>query len=119
MTSTDSASTGSKEIDGLIEDFSHQDRCEALGYGDSTDADVQRARGLLAAAISRLVQQRDEAQKDAERYRWLRRYHDDSPDQRLRVWEGPPWDQSAVVWWREGLDEQIDAALARASEGEK
>jgi hypothetical protein len=98
MTSTDSASTGSKEIDGLIYTLE-----TVRNETDCTVRDIRAARARLYAAVARLVQQRDEAQKDAEKYRALVKFIASNIDS-----------HTALVLEQSLL--QADAALARAIE---
>lgn len=75
---------------------------------------IDEAAGVDVAAknrrVAELEQQRDELQKDAERYRWLRTEY----DERLHtLMICDPFDDSVFLMAGQELDAAIDAAIAK------
>lgn len=77
----------------------HPDTC-MVSVGDS---ELNALRAELAAV-----------KQDAERYRWLRSRHPPGVMNIPRIWSGPPWDETATLWWEHGADAAIDTARAQA-----
>jgi hypothetical protein len=103
--STDSASTGSKEIDGLI-------KRAARDWHDG-EAELDARVSALTQAIARLVQQRDAVQTELDAMRLLAGDAMSLP--KVRAALGP-----LSLWTQSGLNAMIELrvaeALARASE---